>query len=580
VFTVQRNGRTHRLLVVSAVFFYLIVPFNLFSGVAVVRRGTSSSSLINAARAEDAQKPDASPANSSPVEDALFSSWFVPLARKFVSIPPPEREGGGGAVTSWGKYIVLITHEGKLYFVDADLNVTQSKIAAPLNGFDDYFEMAQRAPYDTREHYFGNFRFNDIAHVNVGNRQALLVAYTKYDKERTCYTTTVSRLIVEDPANDILNYSAAPGDWAEIFQTSPCLPLKETWRPIEGHMAGSRMAYDGERTVFLTSGDYHWDGVYGPRTRPGVDPEHGPAVAQDTNADYGKVIAIDVVTGKAHHLARGLRNMQGIARDAKGRIWTVEHGVNGGDELNLIVKGKNYGWPLESYGTLYSGLPLPTKRLGRHEKFQQPVFAWIPSIAVSGLMQVSGFHEAWDGDLLAGTLVSESLVRIRIADNRVVLTEAIQVGHRVRHVHQHTDGRIVLWTDEQKLIVLSPGFGGLGFEYVKSQLEHMDDRDLAASVGTAIRDCMTCHSLDPGPAAKAPPLGKVFGSRVGSGYFGKYSQALKSEQRVWTRELLAEYLLDPQSAIPGTSMPNPDVPDERLRDKVIDLLQGLATTLE
>ena len=82
-------------------------------------------------------------------------------------------------------------------------------------------------------------------------------------------------------------------------------------------------------------------------------------VCQDPDQDYGKVIDLDLVSGTRRIVAAGLRNMQGVALTAGGALYTVEHGLLGGDELNAIVDGANYGWPLESYGIAYSKEPLP-----------------------------------------------------------------------------------------------------------------------------------------------------------------------------------------------------------------------------
>ena len=283
--------------------------------------------------------------HSRGTDDLRFSSVFTPLQGTVVNIPEPERDGNGGGMTSWGNYLVVITHEGKIYFVDQNYKVIQSGIEAPFNGFEDYLAAAAKPPFDKYDHNFTNFRYNDITYFESNNRHGFLVSYTKYDKLNACYTTTISRLYVDETLESNIDYKISSDLWSDIYQTSPCLPLKQEWRAIEGHMAGGRIAFDGDKTLYLSSGDYSWDGMYGPRTIPGTDPKNGPAVAQDPNADYGKVIAIDLVTEQARQISRGHRNMQGITIDRNGRVWTVEHGARGGDELNLITEGENYGWP-------------------------------------------------------------------------------------------------------------------------------------------------------------------------------------------------------------------------------------------
>jgi aldose sugar dehydrogenase len=510
-----------------------------------------------------------------------FSSVFVPLLGKVVPVPPPDREGTGGGLTSWRGYLVLLTHEGKIYFVDAEHHLAQSRIAAPFNGFDDYVAVASKPPFDTFEHRFEYFRYNDIVSFTEGDREGFIVSYTKYDKTNACYTTTLSRLYI-DEVSDVVTDPVLANRWTDIYQTQPCLPLKSQWRAIEGHMAGGRMAFDGKRTVYLASGDYAWDGIYGPRTIPTTDTDTGAAVAQDPAADYGKVIAVDVATGQARQISRGQRNTQGIALDRAGRVWTVEHGPRGGDELNLIIEGHNYGWPLESYGTLYSALPLPnTLSLGRHQHFQRPMLAWLPSIAVSGLTRIEGFHEAWDGDLLAASLRGQQLARIRVADDRVIFSEVIDVGRRVRSIHQHSNGEIVLWTNKYELVFLSPAAGGLGMRFADDHLRNMKaSASVVGKVRSALQACMECHSLDANDSTNAPSLARVFGSKTGSTAFRNYSEALISDERTWTNELLIQFLKEPAAIIPGTTMPNPNIRDARVREGIVTLLKGLATTVE
>jgi len=511
--------------------------------------------------------------------DLNISSIFTSLYGSVVYIPKPDRKGSGGAVTSWGQYIVVMTHEGKIYFVDQNLNHALSNIAAPFNGYEDYVEAATKPPFDEADYAFRRFRYNDIAQFVSHGRRGFLVSYTKYHKEKHCYTNTISRLYIGTSDEEIVSTPIVSNLWTDIYETNPCLPLKRQLNAIEGHMAGGRMVFDGDRTVYLASGDYHWDGLAGPRTAPGTNPETAPAVAQDPATDYGKVLAIDVETGKARQVSRGHRNMQGIALDRAGRVWVVEHGVRGGDELNLVIEGENYGWPLESYGTKYSGKPLRgVVSFGRKEQFRRPKVAWLPSIAVSGLMRIEGFHRAWDGDLLAATLKGKMLVRIHIADGQVIYSEYIDVGNAIRHVHQHSDGRIVLWMSDKRLIVLSPALGNLGWEYVRARLSTMEaDEDVVRRVRKTIHACMECHSLDPAENTYAPSLANIFGAPIGSTKYRGYSEALLSDRRIWTREILAEYLSDPQSAIPGTTMAEPGISEKIVLEKTIDILEGLAT---
>jgi len=152
----------------------------------------------------------------------------------------------------------------------------------------------------------------------------------------------------------------------------------------------------------------------------------------------------------------GHRNPQGLAFDPQGRLWQVEHGTRGGDELNLIQKGKNYGWPLQAYGIEYSGAQPITSALGPSAPqvagMEQPVYFWDPVIAPSGLQFYTGnAFPAWRGNAFIGGLASKQLTRLVLDGTRVVGEEHLLTdrNQRVRDVRQGPDGALYLVTDEQ-----------------------------------------------------------------------------------------------------------------------------------
>jgi glucose/arabinose dehydrogenase len=147
--------------------------------------------------------------------------------------------------------------------------------------------------------------------------------------------------------------------------------------------------------------------------------------------------------------AFGVRDAQSMAFDARGRLWTAENGPMGGDELNLIEKGKNYGWPVQAYGEEYSGQPIPGAATAR-EGMEQPVYYWDPVIAPSGLQVYSGdaFPE-WRGNLFVGSMQDMLLVRLVLKDDRVAGEEHLLTdrSQRVRDVRQGPDGALYVVTD-------------------------------------------------------------------------------------------------------------------------------------
>ena len=212
---------------------------------------------------------------------------------------------------------------------------------------------------------------------------------------------------------------------------------------------GSRLAFGSDGKLYITLGDR-------------FDRPNRPKVQQLDN-HLGKIIRINPdgsvpadnpfakQQGAMPEIwALGFRNVQSAAFDEQGRLWTIEHGPQGGDELNLVEKGKNYGWAVQSYGEEYSGEPIPGADPQR-EGFVQPVYYWDPVIAPSGAEVYTGkMFPSWRGNIFIGGLVSQRLVRLVIKDNRVVGEEHLLTdrGQRIRDVRQGHDGALYVVTDQ------------------------------------------------------------------------------------------------------------------------------------
>jgi len=146
----------------------------------------------------------------------------------------------------------------------------------------------------------------------------------------------------------------------------------------------------------------------------------------------------------------GHRNVQAMAFDANGGLWAVEHGTNGGDELNRVMRGKNYGWAEVAYGVEYSGQPLPM--VTAKEGTEQPVYFWDPNIAPSGAQFYSGTaFPTWKGNLFVGGMKEKFLVRLVIENNKVTGEEHLLAdrNQRVRDVRQGSDGALYIVTDQK-----------------------------------------------------------------------------------------------------------------------------------
>ncbi|MGB3135752.1 MAG: PQQ-dependent sugar dehydrogenase [Nodosilinea sp.] len=232
-----------------------------------------------------------------------------------------------------------------------------------------------------------------------------------------------------------------------------------------GQHFGSRLLWLPDETLLVAIGD-------GGNPPLRLDGELIRAQAQNRQTLLGSVVRITddgeapddnpfVNDSEANPLlwSYGHRNIQGLALDPiTNQVWSTEHGSRGGDELNQLEPGKNYGWPVVTYSEEYSGGPVSSEQ--SRPGMVDPVTYWTPSIAPSGLAVYRGDrYPQWQGQLFAGGLVSKDVKRIELdAEGRVVSEASISIGQRVRTVTQGPDGFLYVLTDDPsgRLIRLDP----------------------------------------------------------------------------------------------------------------------------
>ncbi|WP_170309634.1 PQQ-dependent sugar dehydrogenase [Litorilituus lipolyticus] len=224
---------------------------------------------------------------------------------------------------------------------------------------------------------------------------------------------------------------------------------------------GSKSSHFGSRITFDRSGYLYFS--VGDRGQRDKNP-------QDLTRDAGKVYRLHD-DGKIpadnpfvrNELAKpaifsyGHRNPQGMALHPKtGAIWTHEHGPRGGDEINIINKGKNYGWPVISYGVNYSGSKFT--ELTEKQGMEQPLWYWDPSIAPSGMSFITGNkYPSWQGNLVVGSLKFGYVLMLTLRDEQVIKQEIIKDElTRVRNVQQGPDGYLYVAVDGQGIYKLVP----------------------------------------------------------------------------------------------------------------------------
>lgn len=245
-------------------------------------------------------------------------------------------------------------------------------------------------------------------------------------------------------------------DMTELSQVEEIF-VQEPPSPAPMHY-GSRIVLDGDY-AYITTGEHFT--------------KDQRVYAQDMDKTYGKIVRVSLTgetpddnpfTGEDGAVPTiwtlGHRNVQGAAiRPSTGELWALEHGPQGGDELNLIEKGANYGWPEVSYGETYGSEPVGTGE-PRAEGFTEPRYYWDPVIAPGGFAWVEGEAFAdWEGDVIASSLVPGGIVRLSLDGDTVTGEERfIEDVGRVRDVEIDTDGGLLILVDDAKgkVIKLTP----------------------------------------------------------------------------------------------------------------------------
>lgn len=231
--------------------------------------------------------------------------------------------------------------------------------------------------------------------------------------------------------------------------------VKIIYRTFPSHNSGlhygSRLVFDKDGYLYASFGERSSDEMR--------------KYAQDLKSPLGKIIRI-TTDGKAapgnpfasnkdalpEIYSLGHRNPQSLAFNAKGELWEIEHGPRGGDELNLIQAGKNYGWPTITYGIEYAGGKI-SNGATKNEGLEQPNYYWDPVIAPSGAEFYTGNIEEWKGNLFVGGMMKQALVRLVIEGNKVVGEEHILLDQkdRIRDMVTGTDGNLYAVGDNGKL---------------------------------------------------------------------------------------------------------------------------------
>lgn len=458
----------------------------------------------------------------------------------------------GGSLAEVGGNILIASPHGQLSYLDARYRLHSLELRVPMN-----MEGLRKDPlYKQPLFNVAFFRTHALLAIRTGaNSYDLYASFSRF--AGSCFEFVVGKVSLEANKEIVRPTSG----WSDVWIANPCVPLKDRGYLFVGVQAGGRMVRLTDDTILIAVGDHQMDGFYDSR-----------AVSMDPTNDLGKLIELNIKTGASRHFAVGLRNPLGLTIARDGRIWETENGPQGGDEVNLMIDGRNYGWPIVTYGMVYGYPPKNwpfNPHPGRHDGYTRPRFAFVPSVAPSSIIAPDPREfPNWSDSLLMCSLRGNTLYVLKTDGDDIVYAEPIRFdGYRLRDMISMPDGRLAILADDGSLLLVRNA------EMHRDDAQHIEVRGLSSlpppspeeapssSMTSEERGhadflgaCANCHGLT-GEVGIGPPLNGVIGRRIANVPNFGYSSALASRHDTWTESLIEKFITNPQSVVHGTRMP-------------------------
>ncbi len=474
----------------------------------------------------------------------------------------------GGSLAEVDGTLVIASPQGQLSYLAPDFSLHPLNAIVPMN----MEALRQDERYSNPTFNLAALRTLDLLAAPAANGMTDL--YVTHDRfAGDCIEFVVSRITLRAQQGQL----TVIGDWADVWTARGCLRFSERGEALSyPPQSGGRMQLLSSEEILVAIGDYEHVGA------------GGAPVSMDTSNDFGKLIALNVRTGAARQFALGVRNPQGLAIDASGRIWETEHGPNGGDEINLVREGRNYGWPRVTYGMDYTSPPVrwpDSDAVASHDGYERPRLAFLPSIGIGSIAipDATAFPN-WARSLLVASLRAQSLFVVRTEGDDIVFAEPLELGHRLRDVIVRSDGSLAVLADGGTLLLLRNADSGptpsaqiAGLEALPAPLPEEAPRADASPVelGQAYfsASCASCHSVS-GESGIGPPLNGVVGRDIAGVEGFAYTDALRGVGGVWTEDRLRAFITDPNAIAAGTAMPAPHL-RPRGPARIVDYLKTL-----
>lgn len=362
-------------------------------------------------------------------EPARIQSVFGTSNLKVFKLPFEDNYPTGPFEKLGTSQYLFISKCGDIHFVNLDTEIALTKSGKKLSKFIPGSETS------TVESDAKNVVYcKDLSGVkdSLLINNALFVAYTVWDDQFNGVRLAVSEFELDKDAHELIFVR-------EIYLSRPA--VKE---PILGHQVGGKLALgENDDTLYLSIGDFS-----------------KPERVQDSTTSIGKVIRIDLKRLNAEVFATGLRSPSGglLFDRQSNELWLTEHGPRGGDEINLIKRNKNYGWPVVSYGTIYERDGMGNyygNKFNSHEGYEKPTMTFLPSIGIGPIAKYSntGKNDYWDNDYFFAGMASKTLYRAKKEGNNFVYAEPVFTGYRIRALKIDAQGNFYMRTDENEFLV-------------------------------------------------------------------------------------------------------------------------------
>jgi hypothetical protein len=380
--------------------------------------------------------------------DPIFPSPIDTLRYRLVTVKRFSIKGQFQlAQDSQGSVYAVDRNVGDFYKLKSDSQSSQVILSNLFSAIDNLEGKSSRAFRITDLHYFNSkFYVNSVLITNKGQSECG-AAYS-----------------FEMKKNKITSFSR--------FLKTPCIEDRKNPAMWGGRFTNTNSA------LYLSIGEQRYDRSGFPKLSDVATVERA-----NPNSIFGCVLEFKVPIGLYSRFSCGHRNAQGLYYSVKDNLlFESEHGPMGGDEVNLLARGRNYGWPNVSLGSAY-GWPLAgpesekkkidfdvsatntkyEKQLktygfirGSHKGFAPPLMSWIPSVGASAILQIpeNPVFRDWSSDLILGTMAETSMHRIRISDGRVILDERIPLGFRIRDMLIGQNNLLYIATDEDQLVAI------------------------------------------------------------------------------------------------------------------------------